>query len=186
MTRVLALLFGVTAASPALAASKPLISLSNTDFVVLLGFLAFTGILLYFKVPALVGGLLDKRAEGIKNNLDEARALREEAQALLESYEKQQKEVQQKAERIVAHAQEEAAEAAEKAKADLEVSIARRIKAAEEQIASAEAAAVKEVRDEAANIAVAVAREVIAKQMTAAKAGTLIDNAIGEVEAKLH
>ena len=65
------------AASPALAASGPFFSLKNTDFVVLLGFLLFIAILIYFKVPGMLGGQLDKRAEGIANELEEARALRE-------------------------------------------------------------------------------------------------------------
>ena len=99
----------LAAASPALAAGdKPFFSLLNTDFVVLLGLIVFIGILVYFKVPGLIGGMLDKRAEGIQSELDEARKLREEAQTLLASYERKQKEVQEQADRIVASAKEEA------------------------------------------------------------------------------
>ena len=58
--------------------------------------------------------------------------------------------------------------------------------AAEDQIASAEAAAVKEVRDQAVMVAIAAARDVIAKQMTAADGNKLIDDAIAQVDAKLH
>jgi len=175
-----------TMASPAFAAKAPFFSLTNSNFVVLISFLLFAAVLIYLKVPSLLGGLLDKRAEGIRSELDEARALREEAQTLLASYERKQKEVQEQADRIVAHAKEEAAEAAEQAKADLKVSIKRRLQAAEDQIASAEAGAVKEVRDSAVVIAVAAAKDVIAKQMTADSSDKLIDDAIGEVEAKLH
>ena len=47
------------AAGPALAAGdKPFFSLKKTDFVVSIAFLIFIGILLYFKVPSLVGGML--------------------------------------------------------------------------------------------------------------------------------
>ena len=186
MTRVFATLLAMTMASPALATSGPFFSLQNTNFVVLIAFILFIAVLLYLKVPSLLGGMLDKRAEGIKSELDEARALREEAQTLLASYERKQKEVQEQADRIVAHAKEEASEAAEQAKEDLKGSIARRLQAAEDQIASAEAGAVKEVRDRAVTIAVAAAKDVIAKQMTAADGNKLIDDAIGEVEAKLH
>ena len=68
----------------------------------------------------------------------------------------------------------------------MKTSIARRLAAAEGQIASAEAAALKEVRDQAVIIAVGAARDVIAKQMTATDGNKLIDEAIAEVEAKLH
>lgn len=177
----------ILAAGPAVAAGdKPFFSLKNTDFVVTIAFLLFIGVLFYFKVPSLIGGLLDKRADGIKSELDEARALREEAQTVLASYERKQKEVAEQAERIVAAAKEEAEAAAAKAKEDLKVSIARRLQAAEDQIASAEASAVKEVRDEAVRIAVAAASDVIAKQMTAKDANSLIDDAIAAVDAKLH
>ncbi|PIE14166.1 MAG: ATP F0F1 synthase subunit B [Rhodobacterales bacterium] len=184
--RKLATLFALTAASPALAASGPFFSLGNTNFVVLIAFILFLGILVYFKVPGMLTGLLDKRAEDIQSELDEARKLREEAQSILASYERKQREVQGKAERIVEHARQEAATAAEQAKEELKKSIARRLAAAEDQIASAEAGAVKEVRDQAVLIAVGAAQDVIAKQMTATEGNKLIDAAIAEVDAKLH
>ena len=184
-------LIALVVASPAFAASKNPFSaefykLSNTDFIVAISFFLFIGVLFYFKVPGLLGGLLDKRAEGIQAELDEARALREEAQSILASYERKQLEVQDQADRIVAQAKASAAEAAEKAKADLAVSIERRVQAAEDQIASAEQSAVKRVTDEATRIAIAAAGGVVAKEMSAAKAGSLIDEAIKTVEAKLH
>lgn len=175
------------AAAPAMAAGdKPFLSLANTDFVVLLGFIVFVGILLYFKVPGIVAGLLDKRAETIRSELAEARALREEAQTLLASYERKQKDVQAQADRIVENAREEATRAASAAKQEILASVARRLATAEEQIASAEAAAVREVKDRAVTVAVAAAQDLIAAQMTAAQGNKLIDDAITVVEAKLH
>jgi len=182
LTSVLALIV----ANPAFAASGPFFSLGNTDFVVLLAFLLFIAILVYFKVPGMMGKMLDGRAEGIKNEIEEARKLREDAQSLLASYERKQKEVQEQADRIVASAKQEAAAAGEEAKADLAKSVERRLAAAEEQIGSAEAAAIKEVRDQAVLIAVAASRDIIGKQMTAADGNKLIDEGIAQVDAKLH
>lgn len=186
MRNTLALILAFGAASPALAASGPFFSLGNTDFVVLLGFIVFIAVLFYFKVPGMIGGALDNRAEGIKSELDEARALHEEARTLLASYERKQREVQTQADAIVAAAKDDAALAAEQAKADLEKSIARRLAAAQDQIASAEASAVKEVRDQAITVAVSAANAVLAKQMTATQANKLIDAAIADVGEKLH
>ncbi|WP_299954223.1 F0F1 ATP synthase subunit B [uncultured Roseobacter sp.] len=179
-------LLALLAAGPAAAASGPFFSLKNTDFVVLLGLIVFVAILIYFKVPSMIGGMLDKRADGIQSELDEARALRDEAQSLLASYERKQREVQEQADRIVAAAKEEATVAAEQARADLAVSLERRMAAAQEQIENAQSAAIKEVRDQSVTVAMAVARDVIAKQMTAAQGNSLIDSAIQEVDAKLH
>jgi F-type H+-transporting ATPase subunit b len=173
-------------ASPAFAAKGPFFSLGNTDFVVLLGFLAFIALLVYLKVPGKLTGMLDARAASIKSDLDEARSLREEAKSILATYERRQKEVQEQADRIVSTAKEEAMAAAEQAKADLKASIARRLTAATEQIASAEAAAIRQVREQAAALAVAAASDVLAKQMTADAASASIDEAIAQVEARLH
>lgn len=174
-------------AGPAFAAGdKPFFSLANTDFIVLIGFLIFLGVLVYFKVPGLLTGLLDKRAAGIRSDLDEARSLRDEAQSLLASFERKSAEVQAQADRIVAAAKADAEEAAAQARADLEASIARRIRAAEEQIASAEAGALRSVRDRAVTAAVAAAGEVLAKGMDGARAEALFDDALDTVKAKLN
>ncbi|MCP5074477.1 MAG: F0F1 ATP synthase subunit B [Rhodobacteraceae bacterium] len=172
--------------TPALAASGPFFSLNNTDFVVTIAFVLFVGLLIYLKVPGLIGGMLDKRADGIKSELDEARALREEAQSILASYERKQKEVAEQAEHIVTTAKAEAKAAGEQAQIDLKASIARRLQAAQDQIASAEATAVKEVRDTAITVAVAAASDVISKGMSADDAGGLVDAAIKDVGDKLH
>jgi F-type H+-transporting ATPase subunit b len=174
-------------ATPALAAGdKPFFYLGNTDFIVTLAFLAFIGLMLYLKVPGKVGGMLDKRAADIKSDLDEARSLREEAKTLLASYERKQKEVQEQADRIVASAKDEAAKAAEVAKDEIKSSVARRLAGAEEQIAAAQSAAVKEIRNQAVTVAVGAATDIIGKQMDAAGANALIDDAITQVGAKLH
>ncbi len=180
------ILIAALTASPAFAAGGPFFSLSNTNFIVAIAFVLFVAILLKAKVPAKLGGLLDARAVAIKAELDEARSLREEAKTILASYERKQKEVQEQSERIVANAKEEAMTAAAQAKEDLKVSIARRVAAAEERIASAQAGAVREVREKAVEIAVSVAGEVLAKQMTADVAAASIDDAIAQVEAKMH
>ena len=176
----------VIAGTPALAASGPFFSLGNTDFVVLLGFLIYIGVLVYLKVPKLLSDALDKRSEGIQSDLDEARSLREEAQSILAEYERKQKEVAAQSEKIVANAKEEAKAAAAQAKEDLKTSIARRLKAAEDQIASAEASAVKEVKDTAVSVAVQAAADVITKGMSAKDASGLIDTSIKDVGTKLH
>lgn len=184
MTRLAVLMTLI--ASPALAASGPFFSLGNTDFVVLLGFLTFIGILVYLKVPGKLGGMLDARAVAIKADLDEARALREEAKSILATYERRQKEVQEQADRIVASAKDEAMAAAAQAKADLKASIERRLAAATDQIASAEAAAIRQVREQAVSVAIAAAGDMLAKQMTAEAANASIDDAIVQVADRMH
>ncbi|MDO5621539.1 MAG: F0F1 ATP synthase subunit B [Paracoccus sp. (in: a-proteobacteria)] len=173
------------AASPAFAASGPFFSLRNTDFIVLLAFLLFVGILVYYKIPGLIGGMLDKRAEQIRADLAEARKLREEAQEVYASYERRQREVKDQADAIVANAKREAEVSAEKARADLARSIERRIQAAQDQIASAENDAVRAVRNSAVGAAVAAAAELLAAQGNATQRSAEIDSAIEDVARRL-
>ena len=181
----LSLLF-VLLASPAFAATGPFFSLRNTDFIVTLAFLLFVAILVYYRVPQLVGGLLDKRAESIRNDLAEARRLREEAQDIYVSYERRQREVKTQADEIVANAKREATLEAEKAKKALQVSIERRLKAAEDQIASAESDAVRAVRDSAIQTAIAAASQILGQQATTEQRSAGIDKAIDDVATRLN
>lgn len=174
------------AASPVLAASGPFFSLRNTDFVVLVAFILFVLVLVFFKVPGMIGTQLDNRADTIRGELEEARKLREEAQELRASFERKKAEVSAQADRIVEKAKADAQIAAEQAKVDLEASIARRLRTAEDQIASAEASALREVRDQAVSVATEAARDLIAKNMEKADAAALIDTSIAAVEARLH
>jgi F-type H+-transporting ATPase subunit b len=174
------------AATPALAAEGPFFSLGNSDFTVLIAFLLFIGILIKFKVPGLLVGMLDKRADGIAKELETARQLRDEAKALLASYERKSREVKDQIERIILTASDDAKVAAEAAKADLARSIERRMQQATDQIAAAEQSAVREVRERAVTVAIAAASDVLAKQITAESAVALIDQSISEIGARLN
>ena len=175
------------AATPAFAAEgEPFFSLRSSEFVVVIALLVFIGILLYFKVPSILGGMLDRRAAGIKADLDAARALHDEAKAVLASYEARHREMKAQADQIVEQARREAMAAAEQAKADLEAAMVRRLASAEDQIASAEKAAIRDVRDRAVAVAVAAAGDVISARMTAADRNKLIEDAIGSVATRLN
>lgn len=158
----------------------------DSNIVVTISFVIFIGILGYYGVHTLILDQLDKRADRIRSELDEARRLREEAQATFAEFERKQKEVAARAEDIVEHARIDAREAAERAKADVSESITRRLKAADEQIAMAEANAIKEVRNTAATVAIAAAAEVLRERIGDEKAGALIDESIEKIGNRLH
>lgn len=160
--------------------------LYDSNVVVTISFTLFIAILLYVGVHKFIIKSLDDRADRIKRELDEARRLREEAQATFAEFERRQREVAAQADEIVAHAKEEAEAAAEKARADLKASVERRLKAADEQIAQAEQSAVREVRDRAVEVAVTAARRVIAERLGDEKASGLIDDSIAQVGQRLH
>ncbi len=173
-------------ASPALAAEGGMFSLNNPLFVVSISFIAFVLLVVYLGVHKIVAKMLDARAKGIRDEIDEARKLQEEAKQVLADFERKRKEVAEHSEAVVAQAKADAEIVAEQAKADLKDTIARRLAAAEDQIKSAKDAAVREVKDKAVAVAVAAASDVISKGMAAKDANALIDAAIKDVGSKLH
>lgn len=187
MRRLLVTLTLALPAGPALAAGEHgILSLRNPEFIVGLAFLLFLGVLLYYRVPSTVAGMLDRRATGIRDELAQARSLRDEAQSLVASFDRRRQEMAAQASRIVADARAESERAAVAAREEASRAVARRLASAEEQIASAEARAIREVRDRAVTLAVAAAQDVLARQMTAQDAGRLIDEGIVTVGRRLH
>ena len=158
----------------------------DATFWVGAAFVLFIGILVYLKVPGMLTGALDERAKKISNDLDQARELREEAQVLLATYQRKQRDALKEAEGIIAHAKEEAIREAEQAEKKLEEAIARRQQAALNKIALAEAQAENEVRDTAIEIAIAAATAVVAQQVRGDRADALVDTAIQDLRRYLN
>ena len=134
---------------------------------------------------AMVSGL-DQRSMRIKAQLDEAQKLRDEAQALLNDYQRRQKEAADEAAGIIAAAKQSAEHHTKDAMAALEASMARREKLALEKIAQAEAHAAAEVRREAVEVATAATRQLLAEALTDDRATALVDQSIKELDRKLH
>jgi len=141
--------------------------------------------LLYFGIHKKIAGALDARADNIKAELDEARRLREEAQALLASYQRKQKEAEAQAEDIVKQARSDAENMAVQARKDLTERLERRAAQAEAKIANAEAQAMSEVKGKAADMAMNTAEKLIRTKLTAADKSKLIQEGIKQMGATL-
>lgn len=155
-------------------------------FWVLISFILFMALLAYLNVPAMIGKALDARADGIRKELDEARKLREEAQALLASYQRKANDAESEAKAIVEQARKEAEALAADAKKSLAESIDRRSKMAEEKIARAETQAVSEVRATAVESALAAAQSILKSRVTGGMSDGLIDQATRDLKGKLN
>ncbi len=159
---------------------------SDPTFWVAVGFALFVVGVIYLKVPAMLGKALDERGAKIRSELEQARRLREDAQALFVDYQRRQREAQKEAEDIVAHAKEEAARMLSEAEAEIAASIVRRRKLAETKIAQAEAAALKDVREAAVDLAIAGASAVLKSQMQGPAGQAAMDKAIADIGRHLH
>src|SRR6516165_9862302 len=125
----------------------------------------------------ILGGL-DARAVRIRDELETARRLRDEAQEALAGYQKQQQEAAAEAEAIIAHAKTEAERVAAQAARNLEETLERRRRLAEERIAQEEAKALAEIRAVTVDIAISAARQVIIAELDEQRGAALIDAAI--------
>ena len=141
--------------------------------------------LLYFGIHKKIAGALDARSDGIRNELEEARRLREEAQALLASYQRKQKEAEAQAEEIVKQARSDAENMAVQARKDLAERLERRAAQAEAKIANAEAQAMGEVKAKAADLALDTAETLLRTKLTAADKSKLIQDGIKQMGATL-
>ncbi len=157
----------------------------DPTFWVLVAFIALMAVLVYLKVPGTIGKQLDSRASQIESDIREAEKLREEAQELLATYERKQKEALKEAEAILESAREEAQRLGEQGKEKLEHALARREKMATDRIAQVEAQAIDEVRQVAVEVAMAATRELVAQQADTI-GDKLIDQSIGDLDKKLH
>jgi F-type H+-transporting ATPase subunit b len=134
---------------------------------------------------AIAAGL-DARREKIRERLAEAERLRDEAEALLATYQKKQREAMAEAEGIIAQAKAEAARLAKQAAADLDELVKRREQQAMERISQAETEATREVRNKAVEVAIEATRTLIAENLSSDKAADLIDAAIKDLPNRLH
>jgi len=129
-------------------------------------------------VPKLIAGMLDKQIAGIRARLDEAQALRTEAEKLREEYAAKIATVEQQTAAMVAHAEGEAKAIVAKAESDAADLVARRQRMAEDKIASAERAAIADVRARAADAAAKAAAAIIADKHGAEADKALVDRTI--------
>ena len=160
--------------------------MEDPTFWVAVGTVIFIGVVIYLKVPRMLAGMLDARADGIRSELAEAKRLREEAEALMRDYLAKTKNADAEAAAIVAAAKVESERMAAEARVQLAQQIERRGKMAEQKIAAAEAQAIADVRAAATEAATTAAGEVIRARMNDAKGDALIDASIRDLRTKLH
>ena len=158
----------------------------EAEFWVAVSFVLFLVVLGYFGVHRMLVKGIDDRRNRIKAELDEARRLKEEAQALLAQYQKKQQQAEEEAAGIIAGARVEAERLAAEAKAKMEDFVARRTKMAEGKIGQAEAQALADVRSAAAEAAVAAAEAILTRSVKGKVADDLIAKGISDVERKLN
>lgn len=160
------------------------LGLNATAWVALAMIVVFA-IMAWKKVPAAIGKALDKKIAGIRQQLDEAAKLREEAEALKAEYEAKAAAAGAEAATMIERAKTEAEGIRAKAEADAAELVERRTRMAEEKIAAEERAAVDAVRAYAARAAAAAAERLIRDRLDAGADKAMVDRTIAEL-GKAH
>lgn len=160
--------------------------LESDSFWALVGLILFFVVVFAVGAPRMVLKALDARTDRIRNELDEARKSREEAQALLAEYQRKRREAEAEANAIVEEARREALRMSEEANLKLREMVERRTKAAEDKIAQAEAQALAEIRGRASDLAVAAATRILSDKLSGDASQRMIDDSIATVRERLH
>lgn len=155
--------------------------MTNT-FWALVSLIIFAAIAIYLRVPGMMGKSLDKRAEDIRKELEEAKRLREEAEQLLADYQRRRREAEAEAANILKAAERDAALFLAEAKQKTEEYVARRTAMAEQKIRQAEQDATNEVRASAVDLAVAAAQKLLSEKADAAAVDLLFKASVGELK----
>lgn len=143
--------------------------------------LVLIAVFLWKKVPGMIAGGLDTKIAAIKEQLDEAKSLRAEAEALRDEYAAKMKDAEAHSEAMLENAQRDADDILAKAEEHAELMVARRKRMAEDQIAAAERDAVAEVRASAVEAAAVASRTLIAEKHSDAADKALADEVISSL-----
>ena len=167
------------------AGSKKMFSLNNTDFVVLISFLLFVGVLIYFKVPSIIGAFLDKRSDDIRNEIERASEILEEAKKILSSIESDHIKTTTTIEQMVATAKARAGEEEEKSKKIIEELMKNKLISAEAQVNSNERKILEEIEQRAIDLSIEKVRVRLSKSLSVGDYARYFDSSVKSVEKGL-
>lgn len=153
---------------------------------VAISFLLFAGLLLYFGVPGMIAKALDARSSAIARELEEARKLRQEAEAILADYKRRTENAESEAGEILAQAEREATAYAKEARTAFDEMIARRLNLAEQKIKLEEEKARKEIRAQAAELAISAAEQLLERKVSGKVAEDMITTSLDRIKKRLH
>ena len=154
----------------------------DATFWVAISFLIFIGLLIYLKVPQKVDNALNENIKKIKDDLDNAEKLKDDAKNLLSEYELKVSKSKEEAKRLVANEKKQAEKNIIKANEDFHKIIENRKKTAEEKIRQMKIQAVKDVKNLSVNIAISSIEKIIKNSIDKKKLDKIYISSIDEAK----
>ena len=159
--------------------------LHTAELWIAVSFLLFAILFIRYVLPHITKALDDRSAK-IRDQLEQASRLREQAQELLASYKAERESKTAEAEAILINAKQEAQNMRAQAEEDLKQMLERRSQQAIAKIERAEQEATAEIRRRMIDIASAAAAETVQTQLAAGQEDPAIKTALSAIERQIH
>ena len=157
----------------------------DATFWVMVSFFAFIGLLIYFKTPQKIKTALEENIKNIKNQIDEADKLKEDAKNILTEHEKKISSSKNEVKQMISKASEEAEKNVIKANEDFHNIMETRKKNAEERIKQLRNQALKDIKNTSVKIALESVEKLIKNSIDKSKLDKIFSSSIEETKLVL-
>tara|TARA_Y200000002_G_scaffold261525_1_gene217076 strand:+ start:679 stop:1176 length:498 start_codon:yes stop_codon:yes gene_type:complete len=157
----------------------------DATFWVMISFFVFIGILIYFKIPQKIKLLLDENILNIKNQINEADKLKEDAKNILTEHEKKISNSKKEVSLMINKANEEAEKNVIKTNQDFHNLMETRKKNAEERIKQLKNQALKDIKNASVKVAIESVEKLIKNSMDKSKLDKIYSSSIEETKLAL-
>ena len=157
----------------------------DATFWVMISFFAFIGLLIYFKIPHKIKTTLEENINSIKNQIDEADKLKEDAKNILTDHEKKISNSKAEVKKMINKANEEAEKNVIKTNQDFHNLMETRKKNAEERIKQLKDQALKDIRNVSVKIAIDSVEKLIKNSMDKSKLDKIYSSSLEETKLAL-
>jgi F-type H+-transporting ATPase subunit b len=157
----------------------------DATFWVMISFFAFIVLLVYFKIPQKIKTALEDNIKTIKNQIDEADKLKEDAKNILTEHEKKISNSKTEVKRMINKANEETEKNVIKTNQDFHNLMDSRKKNTEERIKQLKNQALKDIKNASVKIAIESVEKLIKNSLDKSKLDKIYSSSIEETKLAL-
>ena len=157
----------------------------DATFWVMISFFAFIGLLIYFKIPQKIKITLDDNIKNIKDQIDEANKLKEDAKNILTEHEKKISNSKAKVKQMIIKANEEAEKNVLKTNKDFQNLMESRKKSAEERIKQLKNQALKDIKNASVKVAIDSVEKLVKNSLDKSKLDKIYSSSLEETKLAL-
>ena len=154
----------------------------DATFWVAVSFLIFVGVIFYFKVPQRIDDSLNESIKKIKESLDDAEKLKDEAKNILSEYDSKVSKSKEEIKNLISSAKNQAEKNIIKTNEDFHKIIENRKKSAEEKIGQMKIQAIKDVKNSSVDIAIGSVEKIIKNSIDKKKLDKIYISSIEEAK----